>query len=187
MAATIVIMRLTGANDLVGGDNPLYTSITSASTRMSTSDAAAPGTANPIPIPTSGSNYSYWVCTQLYSACAPDNSITNIKWYTDGTNSFGTGTNLLVSTASGYVVAAGTAGSSGLILSVANYATLATGGASNAFQYTSNAASKLAVAGSIGAATGSIGDRVIYQLRVDDTGVAGNSAEETLSWNYDEA
>ena len=186
MAATIKIMRLTGANTLMGG-SPLYTDITSASTRMSTSDAAAPGTANPIPVPTSGSNYSFWVVTQLYSACAPDNSITNIKWYTDGTNTFGTGTGLWVATASGYVVAAGTAGSSGTILSVANYATLDSGGASTAFQYTSNAASKLAVAGSIANTTGCIGNRVVFQLRVDTTGVAGTSGEETLTFTADEA
>jgi len=186
MAATIRIMRLTGANTLVGGATPLYTNITTASTRMSTSDAAVPGTANPIPVPTSGCNHSMWVTTQLYSACAPDNSITNIKWYTDGTNSFGTGTECLVATASSYVVATGGAGSSGSLLNTTNHAGLI-GAASNAFTYTSNSASKLSVAASIAAATGSFGDRVIFQLNVGTTGVAGTSGEETFTFAFDEA
>lgn len=185
MAATIRIMRLTGANTLFGG-SPLYTNITSASTRMSSSDAAAPGTTNPIPVPTSGCNHSFWVTTQLYSACAPDNSITNIKWYTDGTNTFGTGTECLVATASSYVVATGGTGSSGSLLNTTNHAGLI-GAASNAFIYTSNSASKLTVAGSIAAATGSFGDRVIFQLNVGTTASAGNTGEESWTFGFDEA
>lgn len=183
MVATIRIMRLTGANNLMGG-SPLYTDITSASTRMSTSDSAAPGTTNPIPIPTSGCNHSFWVTTQLYSACPPDNSITNIKWYTDGTNSFGTGTEFIVATASSYVTASGTAGSSGLLLTVGNHGGL-TSAPSNAFQYTSS--SPLSVSGSIGNTTGSFGYRVVYQLNVAPTASAGNTGGETLTFSFDEA
>lgn len=49
MAATVTIRRWTGASG-----SPTKTDITSTTNRASTSDNAAPGTANPIPIPTSG-------------------------------------------------------------------------------------------------------------------------------------
>lgn len=179
MAATVQIRRLTGAGAASSTD------ITSACTRASTSDSSTPGTSTPIPVPTSGSNYSYWVTTQLFAASAADNSLTNVKWYTDGSNSFGTGVTCNVSTASTYVQATGTSGSSGAHLTVANYSTLATDGASNAFTYTSSC--KLAVAGSIAATTGSFADRVVFQLSVDTTASAGNSGEETFTWEYDEA
>lgn len=185
MAATVRIMRLTGSHG--GGASPDYTNITSACTRMSTSDVPSPGTDNPIPIPSSGSNYSFWVTTNLYSACAPDNSIDNIEWYTDGTNSFGTGTNLIVSNASGYVQAVGNTGSSGSLLDTTNHTGLK-GAASNAFTYTSNAASRLAIAGSIASTTGCIGDEfVVFQLRVDTTATAGNTGEEQFTWSFDES
>ena len=177
MAADIDIYRLTGT-----AGTPTYTDITSASTRMSTSDSATPGTSNPVPIPTSGSNYTYWVTTQLYAACAPDNAVNNIKWYTDGTNTFGTGTNGLITPASAYVQATGTAGSSGVLLGTGCHLGAST--ASDLFLYTSSC--KLSVAGSIGATTGSFGDRVVYQVRVDTTASPGNSGEETFTWEYDE-
>jgi hypothetical protein len=176
MAADIDIYRLTGTT-------PTFTDITTACTRASTSDSPTPGTANPIPVPTAGSNYSYWVSTQLYSACAPDNAINNIKWYTDGSNTFGTGTNAIVSTASSYVQATGAAGSSGSILDTTNHTGLI-GATSDMFLYASGC--KLSVAGSIAATTGSFGNRVVFQIRVDTTGSAGNSGEETLTWEFDE-
>lgn len=183
MVATIRIMRVSGS---INGGVYDYSIINSASARASTSDSASPGTSNPVPIPSSGCNHTYWVSAQLYSACAPDNSITNIKWYTDGTNTFGTGTECMVAAASSYVQATGAAGSSGSILSVANHAGL-TNAPSNAFQYTSAAASQLSVTGSIAAATGSFGYYVVYQVSVASTASAGNSGEETFTFAYDEA
>ena len=185
MAATIKIYRLTGS--LGGGASPDYTDKTTGSIRASTSDVPTPGTTNPIPIPSSGCNHSYWVTTALYSACAPDNSITNIKWYTDGTNSFGTGVECLVATASGYNQATGTSGSSGVLLNITNNVAVQTA-ASDAFTYTVAAASTLAVSGSIAATTGCIGDRfVLWQLTVGSTAGVGNTVEETFTFKYDEA
>jgi hypothetical protein len=177
MAADIDIYRLTGT-----AATPTYTSIIGASTRMSTSDSATPAATNPLPIPSSGSNYTYWVTTQLYAACAPDNSINNVKWYTDSSNTFGTGLNALVTAASSYVQATGTSGSSGVLLGTGCH--LGACAASDFFLYTSSC--KLPVAGSIGSTTGSFADRVVYQVRADTTASPGNSGEETLTWEYDE-
>jgi len=52
------------------------------------------------------------------------------------------------------------------------------------FLYTN--ACKLSVAGSIAATTGSFGDRIVFQVRVDTTAGAGNSGEETLTFEFDE-
>ena len=179
MPATIQIRRLTGVNASITS-----TDITSACTRASTSDAAAPGASNPIPIPTSGSNHSYWVTTQLNATVAPDNSITNIKWYSDGSNTFGTGVTAIVATASAYASATGTAGSSGSVLNTTNHASLV-GAPSDMFTYTSGCL--LSVAGSIGNTTGSFGNRVIWQLSVISTASPGNTGEETLTFQFDES
>lgn len=179
MAATVQIRRLTGANGSITS-----TDITSGSVHAGTQDSNTSPCA--IPVPTSGSNHSYWVTAQLNCTASADNALNNIKFWTDGANSFGTGITAIVSTASGYVQATGTTGSSGILLSVGNYATLATGGASDLFLYTSSC--KLTVAGSLaGATTGSFGDRVVSQLSIISTAGAGNSVAETLNWQWDES
>ena len=178
MAATVLIRRLTGAT-------PTATDITSGTTRASTSDSPTPTTTNPIPVPGAGaSNYSFWVTTQLAATVAPTNSCSNVRWYSDGTNTFGTGVNAIVGVASAYVVANGTTGSSGSLLNITNHTGLITGGTSPFTTYTSGG--KLTIAGSIAATTGSFGNRLVYQLSVESTAGAGNTGEETFSWQFDE-
>ena len=176
MVADINIMRITTSSCTL-------TDITSACTRVSTSDSPIPGAANPIPIPSSGSNYSFFVSTILYAACAPDNEISNIKHYSDGGNGFGTGVSAFVTTASEYEVATGTAGSSGIILSNACHAGMNTA-PSPMFDFSSGC--KMPVVGTLGATTGSFADHVVFQISVDTTGSPGNSGEETMTWEFDE-
>ncbi len=178
MAATVQLRKLTGVNSSITSTN-----VTAGSARLGTSDEAT--SASSIPVPTSGSNYSYWATFQLNCTVAPDNSLTNIFFYTDGTNSFGTGVDGIVIPASGYASAVGTAGSSGSLLSAANYTGSACAATSPLFLYTS--ACKLTLSGSIGATTGSFGNRAVVQLNVLSTAVAGNSGEETSTWTWDEA
>jgi hypothetical protein len=176
MVADINVMRITTSSCTL-------TDITTACTRVSTSDSPTPATANPIPIPSSGSNYAFFASTILYAACAPDNSINNIKHYSDGGNGFGTGVSAFVVTASQYEVATGTAGSSGIILSTACHAGL-DGSPSPMFDFSSGC--KMPVAGSIASTTGSFADHVVLQISVDTTGSPGNSGEETMTWEFDE-
>ena len=84
MAAVVKIYRLTGTQA-----TPTTTDVTSGSVHAGTQDANT--SPCKIPVPSSGSNHSFWVNTQLSASVAPDNSITNVKWYSDGGNSFGTG------------------------------------------------------------------------------------------------
>jgi hypothetical protein len=177
MPATVIINRLTGSG-------PTLNNITGINTRANAEDAhSTSGTANPIQIPASGTNYSYWVVTRLQCTVAPSTLINNLKWFTDGGNGFGTGVTCKVQTASGYVQATGTPGESGTQLTTGNYASLA-GAPSDAFAYTS--ASPLSVSGSIGATTGEFGDRVVYQIEVASTASPGVTPSETFTWRYDE-
>lgn len=181
MAATVKIAQYTGAGAGASTD------VTSASVTMGTSDEA--NNASAIPIPSSGSNHSYWMHTALVATVAADNQIDNVLWWTDGTESWGTGVTNVMSTASRYDVATGTAGSSGEVLNVTNHASLSgcprDGSTSDMFLYDSGC--KLTIAGSLDNSTGSIGDYfVVQQLSVISTAGAGNSSEEVMTFSFDE-
>lgn len=178
MPATVQIVRLTGAG-------PTATDITSINTRANAEDAhTTAGTSNPIQIPASGTNYSYWVTTRLNAVTSPTSTINNIKWFTDGGNGMGTGVGVRVGTATGYVQATGTPGVTGTELTAGNYSGFTLGNA-DAFTYT--AGSPLSVTGSISnPSTGQFGDRVVYQVTVGSTALPGATGAETFSWSYDE-
>lgn len=177
MAATVTIRRLTGAG-------PTSTDITATNTRASTSDAPAPGTSDPIPIPDSGTNYSYWVSTQLNATSTPSGTINNITWYTDGANGFGTGVTCVGNTADVYVQATGTQGTSGTQLTTGNHAELA-GAPVDVFTHTSG--SPKSITGSLtNPSTGAFGHFFVYQIAVADTAGPGTITAETFTWSYDE-
>lgn len=178
MAATVTIRRLTGAG-------PTSTDITGINTRANAEDAhSTAGTTNPIQIPAAGTNYSYWVTTQLSVDVTPAGTINNIKWYTDGANGFGTGVTLKVGQATSYVQATGTPGTTGTQLTTGNHAGL-TGAPVDGFTYTS--ASPLAVTGTMSnPSTGALGNRVVYQIEVASTAAPGATPAETFTWKYDE-
>lgn len=182
MAATVQIRKLTGENGSITS-----TDISSGSIQFGTSDEAT--SPSSIPVPSSGSNYSYWSTLQLNATAAPDNALNNVKFYSDGTNGFGTGVDAIVTTASGYASAVGTLGTSGSLLNNTGHDGLTgldgDGATSPLFDFSSGC--KLAVAGSIAATTGSFADRVVVQLNVIDTAGAGNSGEETLTFEWDES
>ena len=185
MVATVIIERLTGAG-------PTRTAITSINTRANAFDTHSTGdTANPIEIPGAGTNYSYWVNTQLNATVAPDNLIDNLEWFTDGTNSYGTGITLQVAQAAeaSYTQATGTPGVTGTLLNDTNYSggtlTPATPGADNAFAFVTGA--PLAVTGST-SGTGAFGNIVVYQVAVGTSATPGTkpATPETITWRYDE-
>ncbi len=176
MAATVLIRRLTGAG-------PTATDITSINTRANAEDAhTTAGTSNSILVPAAGTNYSYWVVTRLDVTAITSGTVDNVKWYTDGSNNFGTGVTAKCNTATGYVQATGTAGTTGTQLTTGNYATLA-GAPTDVFAMTSG--SPLSVTGSA-TTTGQFGDRVVYQIEVGTTAASGATAQETFTWRYDD-
>ncbi len=176
MAATVLIRRLTGAG-------PTATDITSINTRANAEDAhTTAGTSNSILVPAAGTNYSYWVVTRLDVTAITAGTVDNVKWYTDGSNNFGTGVTCKANTATTYVQATGTAGTTGIQLTTGNYSTLA-GAPTDVFAMTSG--SPLSVTGTT-SGTGQFGDRVVYQIEVGTTAASGATATETFTWRYDD-
>jgi hypothetical protein len=177
MAATVTVRRWTGAG-------PTKTDITAGTTRASTSDSPTPGSNDPIPIPPSGSKFSYWVTTRLSADSSPAGTINNIKWYTDGANGFGTGVTCVGAAGSSYVQATGSQGDSGTELLQANHAGLDEAPA-NVFTFTSGSPKSLT--GSIdNPDTGDFGQFWVFQIQVDSTAAPGLTPSETFTFKYDE-
>jgi hypothetical protein len=176
MAASVQIRRWTGAT-------PTKTDVTSINSRLNAEDAhTTAGTSNSILIPAAGTNYSFWATFCLYIDAISSGTVDNIQWYTDGTGSLGTGVGLVVSTADTYVEATGTEGTSGTELTTGNHAGIA-GTPVDAFTY--NSGSPLSVDGS-GSTTGDVGDQVVLQVTVGSTASSGATAQETLTFRYDD-
>lgn len=176
MAATVLIRRLTSTG-------PTLTDITSINTRANAEDAhSTAGTSNSVLVPSSGSNYSYWVATRLDVTAITAGTVNNIKWYTDGSNNFGTGVTAIGNTATSYIQATGTAGTTGIQLTTGNYSTVTT--PVDPFTFTSG--SPKSVTGSTASVSAVFADLFVYQLVVGTTAASGASAQETFTWQYDD-
>jgi len=181
MAATVLINRLTGT-----GGSETETDITSGTTRASTSDAPAPGTSDPIPIPSGADNYSFWVTTRLETTVAPTGTIDNIRWYSDAA-SFGTGVTVVgadasTSTNAGYRIAAGTQGTTGTELTQANH----TGLDAAPVDVTGLTSGGPRTLGGSTTTTERFGDHFVYQFQVASTAGAGTTNANTFTFQYDE-
>lgn len=178
MPGTFLIKERTGT-----GGGITNTDITSANSRYLLADStSASSTSNPIPIPSSGTNYSYWKSRYLDCTVTPAGTADTITWYTDGANGYGTGVTEKISTASGlsYVQATGSA-TSGTQLTNGNYA--GSGTPVNTFSYTSG--SPLSIGGSISnPSTGKVSDFWVEQLEVASTASPGLISAETKSVSF---
>lgn len=176
MAADVQIRQWTGAT-------PTKTDITGTNSRYHSDDVhSASSTDNSILIPDSGSNYSFWRTVGLYINTISGGTVDNIRYYTDGSNNYGTGVSVVVATASSYVQATGTAGETGDVLNQTNHTGL-NAAPSDAFAYTSG--SPLSVTGS-SSTTGDVGDLIVDQLQVADTAASGTTSQETTTIKYDD-
>jgi hypothetical protein len=181
MAATVTIRRYTGTSG-----SPTLNDVTATTTIFNSSDNHyTSATVNPVVIPTSSSNYSYWQAFRLSADTTPATSISNLKVYTDGANSSPSGVTWVGNTATSYVQATGTSGTTGIILNTSNYATLAAA-AADIFTWTSG--SPKSVTGSISnPSTGAFGDWVVVQMVVASSVTStGTTTAEALSFVYDE-
>jgi hypothetical protein len=186
---------------------PTKTTVTTP--RLSTMESAAPGTSNPIPIPASGFNYSFWAsffltCTNFGTATL----VNNHKFYSDGSIGWNCGTG------GGLYVCSKTTGDKGLptaSYALATYVTGAVGTSGDPVNDTTNghpyyktgtsnylaavkadtltSASPMIVDATTQlAATGNF-NGVVLQAKVDTAGngaVRGAQAAETLTFVYDE-
>ena len=184
MAATVQIVRKTGASP----GSP--TDITSINTRANAEDThTVAGTSNPIRVPAAGTNYSYWATTRLNVTVTPAGVIDNLRWFTDGSNNFGTGVTAKGAKAStgadaGYRQATGTPGTTGTQLTTGNHTGL---DAAPVDLFTFTSGSPKSLTGSISNPnTGEFGDHWVYQIEVGATAGAGATNQETFTWRFDE-
>lgn len=171
MAATIQIHEMTADAD-TGVDK---TSSTVRFKAVASTTSTAVDTSDPIVVPGAGSNYSFVKKLRPYMEAPPGTNISNLRWYTDGSNGFGTG---ITATAKNIGTTFGT-----------HYDTLMSGGA-DLFGYTSGSPLD-----GDGTDTGPfvpaddntyIGDIIELQLAVASTASNGALSAETLTLAYDE-
>lgn len=167
--ANLKIRRWTGT-----AGSETKTDITSINTRHTTKDTHSTNTTatgDGILVPSAGTNYSYKHSYRLYYDGSDTGQISDIEWYTDGSNGLGTGIGMNAKTVASYSQATGTEGESGDEM---------TGGA-DAFSYTS--ASPLSVTGSVtDPNTEDVGNFVETQATVGTTASAGVTSTETLTF-----
>jgi hypothetical protein len=195
MVATVNVHQAVGGSD---GSPGSYNNIT-ANTRLQTKDQFAPAdTSYPIPIPTSGFKYSYWihVCLDLSGTFT---KINNVRFYSDGAVgwNFGTGGELQRGNRdsgdhgcpmpSEYDVATGTEGDTGHSIE---------DGTNGHGYYNAQTTPTASVASDTEASPALIDSTdhtgaektkaVVLQCRVANDAVQGEQADETLSFKYDE-
>ncbi len=179
MAATVLIRRWTGTTA-----SPVKTDITSINTRDNAFDThSTADTTNPVQKPTTGLKFGYWVSTRLDATVTPAGTIDNLRWFTDGSNTFGTGITCKGESATSYKQATGTPGDTGNKLTTTNVPLSAS--PTDVFAF--NSGSPNAITGSISnPSTGDFGDFMVYQLEVSTSAGPGASTQETFTWRFDE-
>ena len=189
MAATFNIVYDFGGADGAPGTNQIIDALGPPSIRFKQADNATIDGNSPIPIPAAGTNYSRW--KQLYLKCtgAPVTQVNNVQFYTDG-GGFGAGTTVKVGNQfptknsisnAGYEVADVNAAM------VGNHGGLT--GATDAFSFTSAAAlvgPSISEAGNIINAINETTNYLVTQMEVTNAAGAGNLADETWTFQYDE-
>lgn len=88
MAATIQIHEMSA---LAAG-----TDKTDGTVRFKLADDATVDTNDPMVVPEAGSDYSYEKTLRAYMEAPPDTQVSNLRWYTDGSNGLGTGVTVAV-------------------------------------------------------------------------------------------
>lgn len=187
--------------DWGGADNAPGTAsdITSGTLRLKTAENITVDTSNPIPVPTTGSNYSYW--RQVYLKCTAKNDMTqidNVKFFGDSAVFTGyTGVNLYVGgqlttknsgASTGYDLATGTPSTTGdrMDSGASKHTDLTT--RTDATTLTSAAPLSVIISesSSIIDATNETSNYVVLQLAVGSTASSGVLTAETLTFRYDE-
>jgi hypothetical protein len=193
MAATMSIRYDFGGSDGSPGTEQDVDALGPPSIRFKSADDATIDLNDPVLIPGAGTNYSFW--KQLYLYCDdPDGStIDNVLFYSDGDVDFGTGVTLMVGdelptknsgSDAGYEVATGADGSGDEM--VAAHADLT--GSTDADNLTVGSPLTVTISETdneinLAAETSNY---VVLQTDVISTASSGDSANETLTFAYDE-
>jgi len=167
MAATVNIFERNGSG-VIGSS----TAKDSGTVRFKNADDSNVDSNNPLVIPAGAvSDFSFekWLCLRI-GATRPADNISNIRFYTDGTNGFGTGILVWARSAAAFSSPAEITTSTGL---------------TNAFTYTAGGA--LALAGGPFSGTSTfVGSHVVLSMEVVNTATIGALTPETVTFLYDE-
>jgi len=163
MVATVLVGEKNGA----GGT---FTDKTSGIVRFKNADNPTVDLVNPMVVPVAGTDYSYekWLKMKI-GGTGPASQITNLKFYTDGANSLGTGVGLYAKAVTTYATPA---------------EATATTGYTDAFTYTSGSPLSLG-AGPYSSTNTEMGDHCVMICTVDSTAGPGTPSD-TLTFGYDE-
>ena len=177
--ATIKIFRYTGTT-------PDEHDITSQNTLLQAADIhETEAASNPIVVPETGENMSFWASARLrVTENEQNHTINNMKWYTDGSNDLGTGLNVDVALASAYDQAVGDEGVAGSAID-GNHGHIISAPA-DAFNYTSESPLDIDATAPSTTGTGDIGDYVVCQGKVGASNLGGESNQEEVVFQWDQ-
>ncbi len=168
MAATIQIHEIT-INATTGVDK------TSGTVRFKAANDTNVDTNDPLRIPAAGTIYSFTKILRPYMEAPPDTEVSNLQWYSDGSNDYGTGVGV-------------TAKNNGTTFT-AQYDTAQVGGA-DLFSYTSGSPldGDATDTGPFGPGDDNshIGDMIELQMSVASTAAGGILTAEPWTLSYDE-
>lgn len=173
MPATVVIRSFHGVAGATVND------IDNGSMRFKAADDDTVDANNPLVIPGAGSVYSYIKQLKLrITGTAPSNSISNIKFYSDGANGLPAN-----GSPGGSVKVWGKTNAS--YVNPITQAQTALTSVTDVFTYTSG--SPLAITGSGTTANTDLGDYLELQMEITSAAIQGTSGTETLTMQYDES
>ena len=203
MAATVVVVEAHGGSD----GSPTYTNVVGLgngvanTARYCTNDLADPGTNQPCVIPSSSYYYSYWKHHAIHVVSGLNTSVGNIRWYTDGSESWGTNVVINVGKrdspgdeghgcpAANYDKSDGTAGTTGYDLADDSnghpYYRTQSPEEANAYTFTSGSTLDIQADTNIESNTVKSAS-VVTQVKIGSTAVQGTKAAETFTFVYDE-
>jgi len=167
MVATVQIGEKNGPTG-----TPVFTDKTTTGTiTFCNTDSTNPGSSSPLVIPTAGLEYSYEKWTRLKVTVAPSVNISNLRFYTDGTDPW------VANSVNTYGKAVASYTAPALATSTAGYS-----------QIFSNyvVASPLSLGTGTFTGTGEKGDHCVMMMTVGTAANPGQQAAETVTYAYDE-
>jgi hypothetical protein len=176
MAAIIQLHRLTGS---VPTPTSVFSTIVRSDDRDAPDDATITG--YPVPVPGSGSNWSFWAAFRLYCAVPPVTLVNNFRLYGLGINTMGSNVTPRIAQATAYV-AAFAAGGAGAEINLTNIPSLV-GSVLDFTAYTYP--SPLSIAGST-SVVGYFGNYLYMQAKVDPLAPSGPTGNQLVWVQWDE-
>lgn len=189
--ATFSVYYDTAGSDANPGASTDITALGPPTLKFKLADNTTINTANPIVVPAVASTvYSYYKFIFLKcTANASTHTINNVKIYSDGTNSLGTGVDLMVGLQFPTKNSGATTGYELADNANEMVAETALTTSASIFNYASGTGLTVTIseAGSVINAANETTNYVVLQMNVDNTASPGPTTTETLTFAYDEA